>query len=676
MSQDGRQRVVIESITPQVDSGRFAIKRVAGDRVRVEADAFSDGHDELSVRLLWRAEGTTRPTVELMQQHEHGNDRWVGSFAVERPGRYLYTVEGWIDRFRSWVRDLHRRVEAGQDVAVDLLIGAELAEAAAARAGGTALRTGDPTTTERDAGDLSAAAMRLADTSTSQEERTRAALDPVLLALMERYPDLAHATVAQPELPVVVDRERARFSAWYELFPRSASPDAGRHGTFRDVIARLPYVAEMGFDVLYLPPIHPIGRAFRKGPNNSLAPGPDDPGVPWAIGGDEGGHTALHPELGSLDDFRALVRAAADHGLELALDIAFQASPDHPWAREHPEWFRSRPDGTIQYAENPPKKYQDIYPFDFESEGWRELWEALHGVLDYWVDEGVRVFRVDNPHTKPFGFWEWAIARLKADQPDLIFLSEAFTRPKVMYRLAKLGFSQSYTYFTWRTTKEELTEYLTELTTTEVHEFFRPNFWTNTQDILHETLQVGGRPMFEARVVLAATLTASYGIYGPAYELLEGTPREPGSEEYLDSEKYQQRVWDLTQPDSLAPLVTRLNAIRRAHPALQSNERLHFHRIDHPQLLTYSKHTEDGSDIVLTVVNLDAQAGHAGTLELPLDLFGLDPEAPFEVRDLLTDETYLWQGAANRVELEPGRAQAHVFAVRRLRTESQFEAYG
>ncbi|MDQ3449066.1 MAG: alpha-1,4-glucan--maltose-1-phosphate maltosyltransferase [Chloroflexota bacterium] len=676
MSQDGRQRVVIEAITPQLERGRFAIKRVAGDRIRVEADVFSDGHDELSVRLLWRAEEATRATAEPMQPHQHGNDRWAGSFTVGRPGRYLYTVEGWVDRFRSWARDLRRRVEAGQDLAVDLQIGAELVAAAEARAGGRTAAAGGGSTPERDAALLAEAAARLADPSTSQEERTRAALDPILIELMERYPDRAHATVAEPELPVVVDRERARFSAWYELFPRSTSPDPERQGTFRDVIARLPYVAQMGFDVLYLPPIHPIGRAFRKGPNNSLTPGPRDPGVPWAIGGEAGGHTALHPELGTMEDFRALVAAAADHGLELALDIAFQASPDHPWAAEHPEWFRSRPDGTIQYAENPPKKYQDIYPFDFESDGWRELWEALHSVMAFWIDEGVRVFRVDNPHTKPFGFWEWVIGRLKADHPELIFLAEAFTRPKVMYRLAKLGFTQSYTYFTWRTTKEEFTEYLTELTATEVSEFFRPNFWPNTPDILHETLQLGGRPMFEARVVLAATLAANYGIYGPAYELLEGTPREPGSEEYLDSEKYQQRHWDLAQPDSLRPLLTRLNAIRRAHPALQSNERLRFHPIDDPQLLAYSKQTEDGSDIVLTVVNLDARAGHAGTLEVPLDLFGLDAEAPFEVQDLLTDETYLWQGARNRVELEPGHAQAHVFAVRRLRTESQFEAYG
>ncbi|MBA3958824.1 MAG: alpha-1,4-glucan--maltose-1-phosphate maltosyltransferase [Chloroflexi bacterium] len=676
MSLDGRRRVVIEGIAPQIDCGRYAIKRIAGDRIDVEADVFSDGHDELAVRLLWRAEGATRHTVEAMLPHVHGNDRWVGSFTVERPGRYLYTVQGQVDRFRSWARDLRRRVEAGQDLAVDLLIGAELVAAAAARAADPAARFEDPSTSDRDSADLSAAAARIGDASLSLEERTRAALEPVLEGLMERYPDDAQATVAEPELPLVVDRERARFSAWYELFPRSASPDAARHGTFRDVIARLPYVAEMGFDILYLPPIHPIGQAFRKGPDNSLTPAPDDPGVPWAIGGEEGGHTALHPELGSLEDFRALVGAAAEHGLELALDIAFQASPDHPWAREHPEWFRSRPDGTIQYAENPPKKYQDIYPFDFESEGWRELWEALHGVMAYWVDEGVRVFRVDNPHTKPFGFWEWAIARLKADHPDLIFLAEAFTRPKVMYRLAKLGFSQSYTYFTWRTTKEELTEYLTELTTTDVHEHFRPNFWPNTPDILHETLQLGGRPNFEARVVLAATLTASYGIYGPAYELLEARPREPGSEEYLNSEKYQQRVWDLARPDSLRPLITRLNTIRRQHPALHSNERLRFHAIDDPQLLAYSKQNEDGSDIVLTVVNLDPSAPHAASLELPLESFGLDASAPFEVHDLLADETYLWRGPHNRVELEPGRAQAHVFAIRRLRTESQFEAYG
>ncbi|MDQ3937422.1 MAG: alpha-1,4-glucan--maltose-1-phosphate maltosyltransferase [Chloroflexota bacterium] len=663
--QEGRRRVVIEAVTPQVDDGHFAVKRTVGEELAVEADAFTDGHDRIHVVLRWCHENGGE--WHELDMEALGNDRWRAAFRLEVAGRYRYTLAGWVDHFATWQHDLQLRLEAGQEVGVDLLIGAELIESAAERA---AMAPRDV------ARRLRAWAAELRDDSRPSAGRGTLALDEQLTALARRYPDRSHETRLERELSVVVDRQRGRFSSWYELFPRSASPDPARHGTFRDVIARLPYVAELGFDVLYLPPIHPIGRQFRKGPNNVVKSAPDDPGVPWAIGGPEGGHSAVHPDLGTLDDFRALVAAAGEQGIEIALDIAFQASPDHPWVTEHPSWFRARPDGTIQYAENPPKKYQDIYPFDFESEDWPGLWRALNDVIRFWIGQGVHIFRVDNPHTKPFAFWEWLISDVKSDHPDVLFLSEAFTRPKVMYRLAKLGFSQSYTYFTWRNTKQELADYFTELTQTQVRQFFRPNAWPNTPDILHEVLQTGGRPAFEARLVLAATLAANYGIYGPAFELGENVPRQPGSEEYLDSEKYQQRTWDLGRPDSLRELITRVNRARREHPALQTDERLWFHAIDNEQLLAYTKNTADRSDIILTVVSLDFQRPQSGTLELGLEGLGLPANAPYELTDLLDDSTYTWQGPHTRIELDPARRVAHLFHVRpRVRSEREFEFY-
>jgi starch synthase (maltosyl-transferring) len=546
---------------------------------------------------------------------------------------------------------------------VDLLVGAELVERAAAKAQGD------------ESAWLRSAAARLREQS-GLEGRAARAIDPQLGTLMARHSDRSTAGRHPAELLVSVDRERARFSSWYELFPRSASPEPGRHGTFRDVEARLPYVAAMGFDVLYLPPIHPIGRDHRKGRNNAVEAGPGDVGSPWAIGSEEGGHQAIHPQLGSLDDFRRLVRRAADHGLEIALDLAFQCAPDHPWVKAHPQWFRGRPDGSIQYAENPPKKYQDIYPIDFETPDWQALWSALLGVVRFWVDQGVRVFRVDNPHTKAFRFWEWVIAEARRVHPELVFLAEAFTRPKVMYHLAKLGFTQSYTYFTWRNTKGELAEYLRELTRTEVREYFRPSFWPNTPDILPEPLQYGGRAMFQSRLVLAATLSASYGIYGPAFELLEASPLRAGGEEYLDSEKYQLRHWDLDRPESLHEFVARVNRIRRDNPALHSNDRLEFHRIDNEQLIAYSKSTEDLSDLVVVVVNLDPHHVHSGWLELPLEGLGLAPDQPYQAHDLLGGGRYLWHGARNYVELDPRAAPAQIFRIRRrLRTERDFDYF-
>jgi starch synthase (maltosyl-transferring) len=656
---EGRTRVVIENITPQVDNGAFPIKRVAGDTVTVEADVFADGHDAISCVLLHKREGA--PEWNEAPMEPLVNDRWQGSFKVDELGRYLYTVSAWVDRFKSWSQGLAKRVEANQDVTIELIIGAEMIADAGKHA------------PPKEAGwhEIYAESVR-----EGGPDGIARALSAELAKLMRRHAPRLFACTWEPAFGVVVDRERARFGAWYELFPRSTSPVSGRHGTFKDLEARLPYVASMNFDVLYLPPIHPIGRSFRKGPNNSMTAGPDDPGSPWAIGATEGGHKAIHPKLGTLEDFRHLLRSAAQHGLEVALDIAFQCSPDHPYITEHPEWFRKRPDGTIQYAENPPKKYQDIYPFDFETDQWRELWEELRSVVQFWVDQGVRIFRVDNPHTKSLAFWEWLITEIKRDCPEAIFLAEAFTRPKVMHRLAKAGFAQSYNYFPWRNTKWEITQYLTELTQTEVREFFGPNLWPNTPDILPEYLQYGGRPAHMVRFILAATLGPSYGIYGPAFELCENRPLAPGREEYLDSEKYEIRTWDLDQPDSLRDLIGQVNQIRRENPAFRANHHLRFHEVDNEQIIAYSKSSEDGSNEVLVVVNLDPHYKHSGFITLPLEELGLDPRQPYQAHDLLTDARYLWTGARNYVELDPQIVPAHIFVIRRkVRTEHDFDYY-
>ena len=508
------------------------------------------------------------------------------------------------------------------------------------------------------------AARWLRDTSIAEEQRIEVALDAELQRAMGLQADRSGATRYRV-LEVVVDPPRARFGAWYEMFPRSAGADPSRSATFDEAAALLPYVAGMGFDVLYLPPIHPIGRSFRKGRNNALEGTPDDPGSPWAIGSDAGGHKAVEPGLGTLEDFDRFVKSARSHGLEIALDLAYQTSPDHPYVKEHPEWFRRRADGTIKYAENPPKKYQDIYPINFESDDWQALWLELKSVIEFWIGHGVKIFRVDNPHTKPYRFWEWALDDIKRSHPETIFLAEAFTRPKIMRYLAKCGFTQSYTYFTWRNTQAELTEYFTELTQTEVREYLRPNLFANTPDILHEYLQLGGRPAFQARFVLAATLGASYGIYS-GYELVENVPLKPGSEEYLDSEKYQIRPRDFARPDSLSALIARVNRIRRDHPSLQRDWGLRFHVTDNPQLLAYSKRSEEGDDLIMVVVNLDPLNMQHGFVQLPLADWGMKPDADatVEVRDLLSDERYFWRGEWNYVRLDPQLRVAHILAVR------------
>jgi starch synthase (maltosyl-transferring) len=641
------RRVVVEAVEPQVDCGRFAVKRVVGEEVVVRADVHADGHDVVGAAVLFRRAGEERWRESPMRALD--NDRMQGSFRVEALGRYEYTVEAWIDRFASWQRELSKKAGAGQDVSIELMEGAQQIQAAIDRSPG-------PAADER------VAAVRALTSSGDLAPRIGAALSDDLAAFMAARPDRSQATRYDRVLTVTVERERARFGAWYEMFPRSAGTDPARSATFAEATALLPYVAAMGFDVLYLPPVHPIGRSFRKGPNNALTASPNDPGSPWAIGSEEGGHTAIEPGLGTIADFDAFVAAAAAQGLEIALDIAFQASPDHPYVREHPDWFRQRPDGSIKYAENPPKKYQDIYPLNFESADWRALWQELKRVFEFWIEHGVTIFRVDNPHTKPFRFWEWALTELKQRYPETIFLSEAFTRPKVMKYLAKVGFSQSYSYFTWRNSKDEIVEYFTELTQTPVREYFRPNLFANTPDILHAYLQRGGRPAFRVRLVLAATLGASYGIYS-GFELAENVPLRSGSEEYLDSEKYQIRVRDYQRADSLAELISQINAIRKNHPALQHDWGLSFHRTDNAEILAYSKRSADGRDLILILVNLDPVNMQHGFVQLPLVAWDLTPHATIDVVDLLSQERYFWRGEWNYVRLDPQDRVAHILHV-------------
>lgn len=643
--------MVIEAVTPDLDHGRFAVKRTPGEAVEVEADIFTDGHDLVSAMLRYRrtdapgdAPWHEAPMERLV------NDRWRGRFVVEDVGRYEYCIEAWVDHFASWHHGLERWVKAGQDVNSELLEGAAMMREAAARA---------DQTSDRDR--LSAAAEMLASNA-PMDARSTAALDEELVELMLRTSDRRSA-VRSSTRRVLVDRERARFSTWYEMFPRSAGPDPERSATFREAAQRIPEIASLGFDVLYLPPIHPIGKTNRKGRGNTLVAQPGDPGSPWAIGAAEGGHMAVEPGLGTIDDFRWFREQAEHHGLEIALDIAYQASPDHPYTKEHPEWFRQRPDGTLKYAENPPKRYQDIYPFDFESEAWPALWIELRDVVLFWLDHGVRIFRVDNPHTKAFRFWEWLIADVQARDPGAIFLAEAFTRPKVMRHLAKLGFTQSYTYFTWRNTKSEIEEYFTELTQTEMKEYFRPNLFANTPDILHEFLQKGGLPAFRIRLLLAATLGATYGIYS-SFEIGENRPAAPGSEEYLFSEKYQYRHWPFDTPHNIKDLIRQVNTIRRTQPALQYNDTLRFHLTTSDQLVAYSKTPPGGGARVLTVVSLDPFGPREGWVCLSLSDDVVPDGETYAVRDLLTDRVYTWAGPWNFVRLQP-ELPAHILSIHR-----------
>ncbi len=630
-------RVAIEAVTPELDGGRFPVKRVVGDVLEVAADIFCDGHDIIDAALKYRHETDDSWSETAMVFVD--NDRWAGRFALDRIGRWQYTIEAWRDLFASWRSDTAKKVDDGQPVALELVEGTALVATAAAAATGV----------DRQA--LEEAVSRLKDLEGDEETRLSLLMGEALGALMRRAGPRTNLSRYSRTLEVVVDRTIAALGAWYELLPRSQSGDPTVHGTFDDVIRRLPYVRDLGFDVLYFPPIHPIGRTNRKGPNNALTAGPDDPGSPYAIGAADGGHDAIHPELGSFDDFRRLVDAARDHGLEIALDFAIQCSPDHPWIRQHPEWFDWRPDGTIKFAENPPKKYEDIVNVHFYRDALPSVWYALRDIVLFWIGHGVKIFRVDNPHTKPLPFWEWMIEEVRARHPDAVFLAEAFTRPKMMKRLAKVGFTQSYSYFTWRNTKQELTDYLTELTRGGSQEYMRVNFFTNTPDINPYFLQTSGRPGFQARLVLAATLSTVYGIYN-GFELCEAAAI-PGKEEYLDSEKYQLRAWDFDRPGNIREDVRLINRIRRENPALWQFENLAFLNAWNDNIIAYRKMTDEKDNCVLVAVNLDPHHAQEADFEIPLWEFGLPDDAVIGVVDLVSGDRFDWTGKVQHICLDP-----------------------
>ena len=649
VSRGDVRTVWIANVWPELAGGRYPVKREVGDLFEVGADILREGHEALTAVLKYR-------TVKDTHWHEvrmapAGNDRWIGRFPLEENTRYLYTIEAYPDAYRSWAEDLKKRLAASMEVTSELLEGAAL------------LRRGLPRAAGADRKRLEA---RLADfeAAATPAARSRILLDEETAELMDTYPDRSAATTYDGELEVVVDRPLVRFAAWYELFPRSQATDPGRHGTFQDCIRRLPDIAAMGFDVIYLPPIHPIGRSFRKGKNNSLTAGPQDPGSPWAIGNEQGGHKTIEPALGSLADFRSFVAAARQAGIQIALDYALQCSPDHPYVSEHPAWFNQRPDGTIKYAENPPKKYQDIYPLNFYCRDREALWEEMKSILLCWIEQGVRIFRVDNPHTKPIPFWAWLIAEIQAVYPDVIFLAEAFTRPKVMQALAKVGFTQSYTYFTWRNFKDELSAYFTELTQSEMAEYFRGNLFANTPDILPPILQQGGRPAFQMRLVLAATLSSVYGIYS-GYELCENAAIA-GTEEYLNAEKYEVKVRDWDGPGNIKAFIARLNAIRRENRALHEYRNLRFYDSDDDNVLFYGKRSHDGGNAILVAVNLDPFEAHQARVRLPLESLGIDPEERFQVHELLTDQRQLWKGPEQLIRLDPEQEPAAIYRVDRF----------
>jgi starch synthase (maltosyl-transferring) len=645
----GRSRVVIDRFTPSLEDGSLAIKRVAGDTLQVNAHAFADGHDRLCVYLRYRLVGAKQWQEAAMR--ELGNDEFSASFSPPAIGLYEFTVAGLIDHFGSWHEGFIKKVDSGQTVDVELAIGAELLRSAAERA------TGD------DARQLTAWSGFIGDAKRDLSQRVHLVRSHELYQLAHRYPDRSLETLHPSQL-LLVERELAAFSTWYEFFPRSCSDDPKRHGTLIDACKRIPEIARLGFNIAYLPPIHPIGKLHRKGKNNALTAASDDVGSPWAIGSDEGGHKSIHPQLGTIEDFQTFRRECEAHGLEVALDIAFQCAPDHPYVKQHPQWFNWRPDGTVQYAENPPKKYQDILPFNFETEDWEALWLELKSVFDYWIEQGVKVFRVDNPHTKPMEFWRWCIFEIKKAHPEVIFLAEAFTRPKRKYRLAKGGFTHGYTYFTWRNTPQEMREYLTELTQSETREYFWPNFWPNTPDILHDDLQHGNRATFIGRLVLAATLSSNYGMYGPAYELMDREPF-PGKEEYNNNEKYQLKQWDYNAPGNLREEIARINQIRCQHLAFHRTFNLSFAETDNPALLAYVKQGFDRHSQFLVVVNMDWNWVQMGTITLPLDFLGFGSDRAFRVKDLLDPKqpVYNWHGARNFVKLDPLISPAHIFQI-------------
>ncbi len=645
---DGRTRVVIENVIPEINEGRFAIKAVPGDSIHVEGDVFCDGHDHVAVKLLYKhsdAADWSELGMTLIN-----NDRYEGDFTVEKAGLYHYTIEGWVDHIETWQDDTRLKIEAGQRVPLELLMGAEFLEGMLDKAS-----TEDKPLIEE--------AIDIMRNEHRNEDARQLALSFRMTEWLHRYPE-RQFTTRYRELPLNVDRAKAGFSAWYSMFPRSSAPEPGQHGTFQDQINLLPRVADLGFDVLYLPPIHPIGHQFRKGKNNVVTAEPDEPGVPYAIGSELGGHDAINPDLGTLEDFKQLVSAAKDYGMEVAMDLAIQCSPDHPWVKAHPDWFKIRPDGSIQYAENPPKKYQDIYPINFESADWQDLWLEMRRVLLLWAEWGVRIVRVDNPHTKAFKFWEWVIAEVRAQYPDMIFLSEAFTRPKVMRQLAKVGFAQSYTYFTWRTEKWELEQYLTELTQSDMKDYYRPSFWPNTHDINPYQLQGGHEPFFVMRYFMAATMSSNYGVFGPVFEYMVHDAY-PGKEEYLNSEKYEVRHWDWGRETKLTYLMRITNRQRKENTALQVTNNLQFCQVANDQLMAYTKIHPNGNRL-LCVVNLDGYHTQSGWVHLPLHLLGKAPNEAFRVHDLVTGAIFTWHGEWNFVELNPHIMPFHLFRIEDL----------
>jgi starch synthase (maltosyl-transferring) len=640
--------VVIENVQPLIDCGRYSAKRIVGEDLVVEADIFKDGHDLVAAVLKWRVVGKRRWRQTPMAFVD--NDRWRGVCTLYDEGIHEYTVEAWSDTFRSWQQEFTKKFEGGiVDLSSEALEGAAIVEAAAGRARDRA----DSTSLREFAKQIGTAA---------NSEIYAIARSGELEVLMATYPDRADATQYEPPPRVVVDRSAALFGAWYEFFPRSAEGLGDRGSTFRDCLPRVDDARAMGFDVIYFPPIHPIGHTNRKGRNNAVTSDPADPGVPWAIGSEAGGHKSVEPSLGTLEDFDWLQKEVRKRGMEIALDFAINCSPDHPYVREHPDWFYKRPDGTIKYAENPPKKYEDIYPLNFRCENWRELWAEMRSIVLFWAEHGVRIFRVDNPHTKPLAFWENLISGVREQYPDAIFLSEAFTRPKMMKALARAGFNQSYTYFTWRNSKQELIEYFTELTQTEMSEYFRPNLWPNTPDILPFLLQEGGRPAFMVRVLMAATLSPLYGIYS-GYELCENKPL-PGREEYLDSEKYQLKERDWNAPGNIKNWITRINKIRKENRALQTYTNLQFYRAENDAILCYGKMTPARDNIILVVVNLDPFRKQNSFVDVPIEEFGQMESDEYQVHDLLSDARYIWRRGQNYVELDPEIQPAHIFSVR------------
>jgi starch synthase (maltosyl-transferring) len=639
-----QQRVIIEGIKPEIDGGRFAVKAIIGDTIEVEADVFLDGHDKLSAYLLYKS-ASAKTWSEVPMSHL-GNDSFRASFVADTQGFYQYTIEAWVDHPASWQHEIGLKIRDWQHVNVELLMGANYLDQMAKLA-------------KADDKKAMVATAKTFRDSAKYEEAIAQAQSIEMSQWIARYPLRHHAT-RHPERKLWVDRAKAGFSTWYSLFPRSTHPE-GKHGTFKTTESILPRLARMGFDVLYIPPIHPIGMKFRKGKNNSTTCQPGEPGVPYGIGSELGGHDAIHPELGTLKDLQSLMKACQQHGIELAMDLAIQCSPDHPWAKDHQDWFKVRPDGSIQYAENPPKKYQDIYPVNFETEDWQNLWNELLRTVMLWAEWGIRIIRVDNPHTKSFGFWEWLIEKVQAKYPDMIFLAEAFTKPKVMAQLAKLGYGHSYTYYTWRNTKAEIIEYMTELTQTEMRHYFRPNFWPNTHDILPYCLQSGLEPVFLTRLFMAATLSANYGVFGPIYEFMHHEAN-PGKEEYKNSEKYEIGHWDWSMENKVTQLMTLVNRSRKENSALQNTNNITFCEVHNEQLLAYLKTHPNGNKI-LSVVNIDPYNRQGAAIRVPLSLIGKAPDQEYVVHDLLTSAKYIWKGEWNFVELDPQLLPMHLFRI-------------